>query len=295
MDVPWELVNLLRCHCKTLQAVIPYVCHSAATMIALGCDEQVVGTRGQLSPTDPTLSVKTGSGDAPTLNFGVEDINAFVTFIRDTLGRGGFTKYGHEPLNKLIDRVQPELLGNINRTYFRNTLLIKKLLLLGKKHCSETAITKITNKLTVAYFSHRHFISRNEMKNDLGLPGVIEAETAGCETLIWELYEEYAKEFRSRDLFEVQKEAAASTANLCEVELKSKYIESTKQTDVYVQNCKIAGTGTPNFQFTMPQIQGVPPNVIQQIVTHFMTELQQQLQPLQTAKITSTFGEWRSE
>jgi hypothetical protein len=73
MDVPWPFVNLLRSYCKKLQVVIPYICHSAATQIALGCDELIVGPRSQLSPTDPMLTVKTGSEEnAPVMQFGVE-------------------------------------------------------------------------------------------------------------------------------------------------------------------------------------------------------------------------------
>jgi hypothetical protein len=295
MGVPWEIVKLLSGHCETLQAVIPYVCQSAATMIAIGCDERVVGARGQLSPTDPTLQVKTGAGaDAPTISFGVEDINAFIEFAKNTLGRS-FATHSHEALNKLIDRVQPDQLGSINRTYLRNILLIRKLLNLnrGTRH-PNSRIEKIIRHLTVAYYAHGHTISRDEMRTDLDLP-IIEAESLGCDKLIWDLYEDYASEFESRKLFDAQQEFQAATPNPLIKRVKGKYIESTKQTDVYVQTHTITGTGTPNFNFTVPQIQGTTADLVQQIFNHFMAEMQNQLKPLQTGKVTSTSGEWIRE
>src|SRR3990172_2505217 len=109
LDVPWALVNFLRGHCNKLRTVLPYICHSAATLIACGCDEIIAGSRAELSPTDPTLQVRTGPDEsAPTMQFGVEDINAFVEFLRDKLG-AGFTRHGHEALTKLMDTVPPHL------------------------------------------------------------------------------------------------------------------------------------------------------------------------------------------
>jgi hypothetical protein len=294
LDVPWELVTLLRSHCKKLQAVVPYVCHSAATMIALGCDELVVGPRGQLSPTDPTLQVKTGPDEkAPVMQFGVEDINAFLSFVREELG-SGYSRHGHEALNRLIDRVQPELLGNINRTYFRIRLLIEKLLSLTGRRYTPGAMKRVIDQLTVAYYSHQHFISREEMISDLKLP-VVRAEQLGLDPLIWELYEEYQSEFQSRSPFDMQAEANKATANPLTVEIKGRFVESIERTDCYVQTILIAKTGLPTFNFTLPQVTGIPQQAVQQVIQHFMGELNNQLQPFMVAKKLSSFGEWRTE
>lgn len=294
LDVPWDLVNFLRSYCKTLQAVIPYVCHSAATMIALGCHELVLGPRAQLSPTDPTVHVRMGTDEnAPEMRFGVEDINAFVTFVRETLAHE-FSTYGHEALNKLIDRVQPELLGSIKRTDLRIRLLIEKMLALTGKKLDRVARKRITNLLTVAYYSHGHFISRDEVRKDLKLP-VVDAEKVKADTLIWDLYEEYAAEFESRRPFDIQALAHRAAANPFIVEVKGKFIESTARTDLYVQTMSIAKAGAPSFNFTVPQVQGVPQQALQQVIQHFMGELNNQLQPFLMAKKLSSFGEWKTE
>lgn len=294
MDVPWEMVKLLRSHCKKLQVVIPYICHSAATMIAIGCDEIIAGPRAQLSPTDPTLNVRTGTDEnSPVVQFGVEDINAFLDFVRDTLGRQ-FHRHGHEALAKLVDRVQPQWLGSMNRTYFRTRLLIEKLLLLRNNKCSKREIDRITRFLNVAYYAHNHAISRDEMREDLSLP-VIEAEKVGCDGLIWELYEQYAEEFKSRDPYEMQAELRRSAVDPVTIEIKGKFLENTNRTDTYVRTIILQGAGNPNFNFTIPQVPGVPQQVIQQVIQHFLGELNTQLRAFSVAKQLASFGEWRTE
>lgn len=294
LDVPWDLVNLLRNHCRKLRAVLPYICHSAATLIALGCDEIIAGSRAQLSPTDPTVRVRMGNHDqGATMQFGVEDINAFVEFMRDRLGRS-FSRHGHEALTKLIDTVPPHLLGSINRNYFRSGLLIEKMLRLGRRKYTKSSIERIEKLLTVAYYAHTHFISRREMTNELGLPVVL-AEKLGIDTHIWDLYEDYAAEFQSRSLFSLQNELQRSGQNPVRIEITGKFVETVDRASRYVETQSVSGTGAPNFNFTVPQVPGVPEDALTQVIEHFRQELQKQLQPLLVAKKVSSFGEWRTE
>jgi hypothetical protein len=72
-------------------------------------------------------------------------------------------------------------------------------------------------------------------------------------------------------------------------------VESTKRTDIYVQTVILQGTGLPNFNFTIPQVAGVPQQALQQFIQHFLTELNNQLRPFLVAKKLATFGEWRTE
>jgi len=297
IDVPWPLVNLLRCHCKKLQLVIPYISHSAATQIALGCDEIIAGPRAQFSPTDPMLHVRAGTDEnAPIMQFGVEDINAFIKFVKLHLGKQ-FSTHGHEALGKLIERVKPEALGSINRTYFRSRLLIEKMRGLTAKKYSKKEMDKLVDYLTVAYFSHSHFISRNEMINDLKLP-IVRAETLGLDGVMWELYEEYATELQSRNPYDAQRELSQASTNPITISMKGKFVESKSRTDVYMYNIILQGTGTPNFQFNIPALPAgvqIPQAVLQQIIANFLQQLNAQLAPFQVAKKIASFGEWRTE
>jgi hypothetical protein len=295
IDVPWPLVNLLRCHCKKLQVIIPHICHSAATQIVLGCDEIIAGPRAQLSPTDPTLTVRTGTDEnAPVMQFGVEDINAFIRFVRTNLGRK-FSSHGHEALGKLMDRIKPEMLGSVNRTYFRSRLLIEKMCGLTGRKYNTKEMDSLVDYLTVAYFSHSHCISRAEMIKDLNLPIVL-AEKLKIDNVIWELYEEYAVELDSRRPYDPQRELSQAATNPVTITIKGKFVESLKRTDVYTQTTTLQGTGVPNFNFTLPNLQGqVPPQLVQPIINHFMQELNNQLKPFQVAKKVASFGEWKTE
>jgi ClpP class serine protease len=55
IEVPWRMITMLREHCNHLSVLIPYRALSAATLIALGCDEIVMGGKAELGPIDPAL------------------------------------------------------------------------------------------------------------------------------------------------------------------------------------------------------------------------------------------------
>jgi hypothetical protein len=193
--------------------------------------------------------------------------------------------------------VKPEALGSINRTYFRSRLLIEKMCALTPKKHSKEEMDKLVDYLTVAYYSHSHFISRNEMINDLKLP-IIRAEKLGLDGIIWELYEEYATEMQSRNPYDAQRELSQASTNPTTVSMKGKFVESKNRTDVYVYNNILQGAGTPNFNFSLPTLPAgvtIPPAVLQQIIAYFLQQLNSQLAPFQIAKKIASFGEWRIE
>jgi len=48
-----QMVNYLRSQFDYIRAIVPLQAKSAATMIALGCDEVVLGEHSELGPIDP--------------------------------------------------------------------------------------------------------------------------------------------------------------------------------------------------------------------------------------------------
>ncbi len=52
---PLRLVALMREHCKKLVVLVPYMAHSAGTMIALGADDIIMGPMAELGPVDPSV------------------------------------------------------------------------------------------------------------------------------------------------------------------------------------------------------------------------------------------------
>jgi len=53
---PLRLISLLREFGEEVSVLVPYMAHSAGTLIALGADEIVMGAMGELGPVDPSVS-----------------------------------------------------------------------------------------------------------------------------------------------------------------------------------------------------------------------------------------------
>lgn len=57
-----QMVNYLRSRFNYIRALVPLQAKSAATMIALGCDEIVLGSHSELGPIDPQLFIPVPGG-----------------------------------------------------------------------------------------------------------------------------------------------------------------------------------------------------------------------------------------
>ena len=57
-----QIINYLRTQFKYIRAIVPIQAKSAATMIALGCDEIVMGHHSELGPIDPQIPIPVPGG-----------------------------------------------------------------------------------------------------------------------------------------------------------------------------------------------------------------------------------------
>ena len=57
-----QMVNYLRSQFEYIRAIVPLQAKSAATMIALGCDEVVLGEHSELGPIDPQILIPVPGG-----------------------------------------------------------------------------------------------------------------------------------------------------------------------------------------------------------------------------------------
>ena len=90
-EVPWKIVSMIREFCNNFSILIPFKAYSAATLIALGADSIVMGRKAELGPVDPSISSQFHPAneflkEKKPLDIGVEDITAFVNFIKDRVG-----------------------------------------------------------------------------------------------------------------------------------------------------------------------------------------------------------------
>ncbi len=190
------MVNLTREFCEKLAILVPYKAHSAATLLALGADEIVMGPMGELSPIDPSVGMPFNPPhpDNPNeqkLEIGVEDVTGFINLAKD---RGGITNQDTLVcvFEKLADRIHPLALGGVYRTHALIRSLAAKMLALHMKQKAEAQrIPKIVYDLAEKLYHHGYLINRVEAE-DLGLKVVKPPET--IEKLMWDLYLSYEEE-----------------------------------------------------------------------------------------------------
>jgi hypothetical protein len=211
--VPWRLVSLFREYAKSFNVLIPYRSYSAATLIALGADEIVMHPFAELGPIDPTVSNEFNPTDKPTgrrLGISVEDVKAYVTFIKTTVG------ITHEDelikaVEALTKEVHPLALGNVERFLAQSRMIAKKILRTHMQDSAEHVIQEIIENMASKLYFHGHPINRVEAKDELHLKVNLELPPT-LETAIWDLYKDYEVEFENQVVFNPPGDLAALVA-----------------------------------------------------------------------------------
>lgn len=190
-EVPWRIVTMIREFAEEFAVLVPYKALSAATMIALGADEIVMGRKGELGPIDPQLSIQRGGegGTAVQEQIAVEDIMSYVRFVREKAGLSDQTALVG-PVSALADKLDPWILGQINQAHSHIRLVARKLLTARSKQQApeEQRIRVIVETLAEKIYQHGHAIGRHEAE-DIGLKVIRPPQQV--ENLMWELYEAY--------------------------------------------------------------------------------------------------------
>lgn len=188
-EVPWRIITLIRNFCKEFRVLIPFMAYSAATHIAMGADEIVMGDMSELGPVDParTHPLLPKENDQPLL-ISVQDLRHCIEFLKR---EGG--EYTPESLatiySALFDKVHPLALGAIEQSYALARLISAKALQTHMNPETEKEkIEKIVNAFSDEFFSHHYRIGWKEAQG-LGLP-ITYADENLWETM-WQLYEHY--------------------------------------------------------------------------------------------------------
>lgn len=171
LDMPWVLMSILRDYCENISLLVPNKALSAATLLALGMDEIVMGPLGMLSPIDPSTSYKDKDGKDHPLE--VEDVQGFIDL---GLNRVGIKEEDGkvEILKNLSANINPVTLGNVNRAYARIRQLGDKMLNLHMNgFWNKRKRKKIVTYFTESLYSHSHFIGRSEARDTIGLNTVM--------------------------------------------------------------------------------------------------------------------------
>jgi len=205
-DVPWTIISMMREYATEgqLGVLIPYRAHSAATVIALGADEIVMGKKAELGPIDATIGVGPYNPVHPVSKavspVEVESVSGYFSHLeRIGCGSPSDKLRAFELLSK---HVHPLALGAVSRRLEQTQLVAKRMLGTRAKPLPEEANDKIVRALSSEIYSHRHAISRTEAANHVGLSQVVKSEDAGIMDSLWSLYEAYAAELEFDTPFE---------------------------------------------------------------------------------------------
>ena len=187
VDVPWRMVTMLREYCQELNVLVPYKAHSAATLIALGADQIVMGKKGELGPIDPILTRTERGEQTPGEAMSVEDVMAFIAFLKERAGLGDQAALASS-VNILAEKLTPWVLGSIYRTHSHIRLIARKLLTSHQETLEERQIDSIVESLAEKTYFHGHAIGREEAA-EIGLP--ISKPGEELEGQMWKLFEAY--------------------------------------------------------------------------------------------------------
>jgi hypothetical protein len=201
--LPWRLVPVFRHVAERFSVLVPYHAYSAATILALGADEIVMHPFGVLGPIDPTVTNQFNPQIQPgrLVGISVEDVKAYVNFVKQTVG------ITHEDelvqmLAILARKVHPLALGNVERFLSQSRMIARKLLNTHRNsNVSERDIEDIVENLASKLYFHGHPINRTEAKDELRLD-VARDVSPELEVAMWDLYADYAQDFRNREPFQ---------------------------------------------------------------------------------------------
>ena len=191
--VAWRIVSLIRERVQKLTVMVPQAAFSAATLIALGADEIMMHPHGNLGPTDPQITNR-----AKNVQFGSEDLAAFLKFARDEVGLTD-----QMPLLELFKQFSAEVgfvgIGVAARSAQLTQTMGEKLLRLHMKSESQMQKAKlISEALNTKFFHHGYPVSRSEAK-EIGLP--VASSNPEIEALMWRVWLDIEDELNFRQPF----------------------------------------------------------------------------------------------
>ena len=198
--VPLRLNSLLREFADEVAVMVPYMAHSAGTLICLGADEIVMGAMGELGPVDPSVSNQfnpvRSSEDfpdgkspipRPRLNISVEDVTSYLRLASE---EAGLDEAGmNAAFSSLTKEIHPLALGNVMRQHTLIRHLVRRLLFLHMdEETDKKRVESIVETLTEKLYAHDYLITRNEAEH-MGLK--VAKPSDKVEECIWSLFKLY--------------------------------------------------------------------------------------------------------
>jgi hypothetical protein len=193
----WRLITLLREYLGKegkITCLVPFYAFSAATLMALGCDEIFMHPWASLGPVDPQIIVNTKEGSQ---QFAYEDVSAYTNFLRE---EAGITEQKEKVglLSPLVKQIAPTVIGGAKRASMQSMSMAEKLLKLHMTGTEAQNAEAIAQKLSKNYFSHGHAVTKSEAEQ-LGLK--ISKSDHEIERIIWAIYTDFENEMKMSEPF----------------------------------------------------------------------------------------------
>jgi len=156
-QVSLRVVNLLRQHCEHLVALVPLECASAATMIALGADDILMGPTAYLTAVDTSLNhaLSPVDRDNDSVSVSLNELQRVIRLWRDQQGDMPENAY-----KSLFQYVHPLVIGAVDRAESLSIMLCQELL---AYHIDDAAKAEaISTALNGKYPSHSYPILLDE-------------------------------------------------------------------------------------------------------------------------------------
>ncbi len=261
----WPIASLLREFDPDFHVLIPFRCHSAGTLLALGSKQIVMTPLSELSPIDPSTGNQFNPIDPNEqrnrLAISVEDVQQYKNFVLNQFGRGNndappLDKELLSPfLKRLTKLVHPLALGNVHRVHLQIKQLARNLLMLHPVEGRD--IEKAIESLTSRFYSHLHMINRDEAREILGNPQV-EFANQDLAKLLDDLLRSYEDDFDLRKPFFLG--ARLGDLPTMEARFIGAAIDSKAWSYLFETRAKIRQQSAipPNVQVQLPPGQPMP-------------------------------------
>ena len=159
-QVPLRFVSLLRQHCKNLIALVPLECASAATMIALGANQILMGPSAYLTAVDTSLNhalSPINSRDNERVSVSLDELTRVIRLWREQNTNNSDNPYQH-----LFSYIHPLVIGAVDRAESLSIMICRELL---SYHINdEETVNQIATTLNSKYPSHSYPILLREAK-----------------------------------------------------------------------------------------------------------------------------------
>ena len=192
-----RIVGLLRDFADEVDVLIPYKCHNAASLMAMGADRILMGPLGELTAVDPCVGedrLSTGGLQTEPMRL-AGDLKAFLSMLKSTVRSEEHSALSRGAL-ALSQGMDAAEMGAVQRVASHFSPMARNLLAARREKLSEQEMRRIIDAMTEKLDPHLSRIDRSEAK-EIGLK--LQSPKPEWEEPMDTLFREYERALRLND------------------------------------------------------------------------------------------------